>query len=272
MHGRWIGGRRRPRGTRLWACLVLAVATALPSAPTTVAAQGPDDDAIARGDDLHRRLRPLEALESYQTVLRRDSAHVGALWRAAREAVNLGMLTGDAGARREWFEAAETYGRRAATADSTSTEAWTWFAIAMGRRALGEGPRAKVRLSTEIRDAALRALALDSTAAAAHHVLGEWHAEIRRLGGLTRFAARTLLGADTFDEASWDDAERHLRRAVELEPEGLIHRLALARLLIDRDRPGEARAELQQVLDRPAVEPTDARHKQEAQDLLRDLG
>ncbi len=230
-----------------------------------------DDPAIVEGDELHRRLRPLDALESYQTLLRRDSTHAAALWRAAREAVNLGMLTGDAGARAEWYESAEAYARRAVASDSSSADGWTWLAIALGRRALGEGPRTKVRLSTEIREAALRALELDPDAAAAHHVLGEWHAEIRRLGGLTRFAARTLLGADTFDEATWADAERHLRRAVELEPGGLIHRLALARLLLDRDRPDEARLELQEVLDRPAVEPTDARHKQEAQDLLRDL-
>lgn len=280
MHRMRIGRPGRPAG--LGACWAACLATWLAAFPTAIAftpsglaSQASDvatDATVARGDELHRRLRPLEALESYQTVLRRDSAHVGALWRAAREAVNLGMLTGDAGAREEWFESAEAYGRRAVEADSTSDDAWVWLAIALGRRALGEGPRTKVRLSNEIREAASRALALNPEAAAAHHVLGEWHAEIRRLNGLTRFAARTLLGADTFDEASWDDAERHLTRAVELEPEGLIHRLALARLLLDRDRPDEARAELQEVLDRPAVEPTDARHKQEAQDLLRTLG
>lgn len=244
-------------------------------AQTEVAADAADPvvlEALARGDDLHRRLRPLDALEAFQEVMRRDSTHVGALWRAAREAVNLGMLTGDPGASEEWYETALVYGQRAVDRDSSSVEAWTWLAIALGRHALDQGPRARVRLAEEIQAAADRALALDSTAAAAHHVLGEWHAEIRRLSGISRFAARTLLGADTFDDASWSDAEHHLRRAVDLEPDGLIHRLALARVLIDLDREDEARSQLQEVLERPAIEPTDARHKQEAQDLLRRMG
>jgi tetratricopeptide (TPR) repeat protein len=227
---------------------------------------------LAEGDDLHRRLRPLEALERFQEILRRDSTEVEALWRASREAVNLGMLTGDPEARKEWYASAVQYGHRATRFDEANVDGWVWLAIALGRSALDEGPRTRVRLADEMHAAAVRALALDSTAAAAHHVLGEWHAEIRRLSGLTRFAARTLLGAGTFDQASWDEAEAHLRRAVELEPGGLIHRLALARLLLDRDRGDEARVQLQQVLERPAAEPTDARHKQEAQELLRRMG
>lgn len=228
-------------------------------------------DDLARGDDLHHRMRPLEALEVYQNVLAHDSTRVDALWRAAREAVNLGMLTRDDGARTEWYESAIAYGRRAVAIDTASVEGWVWLAIAQGRRALNVGPRARVRLANEIHASAQRALALDSTAAAAHHVLGEWHAEIRRLGGLTRFTARTLLGAEAFDQASWDDAEHHLRRAVELDPHGLIHHLALARVLLDRDQTDDARTHLEAVLTRPAREPTDALHKQAAQELLRDL-
>jgi hypothetical protein len=58
---------------------------------------------------------------------------------------------------------------------------------------------------------------------------------------------------------------------VELDPHGLIHHLALAHVLLDRDRADEARTHLEAVLARPAREPTDALHKQEAQDLLRAL-
>jgi Flp pilus assembly protein TadD len=228
--------------------------------------------ALARGDDLHDRLRPLEALEVYRGILAHRPSHPRALVRATREAVHLGMLAGDPGARREWYASAVDYGRRAVATDSTDVDAWSWLGVALGRYALDVGPRARVRLAEEVRSAALRALALDSTAAPAHHVLGEWHAEIRRLNGFTRFAARTLLGADAFELASWDEAEAHLRRAVHLEPDGLIHHLALARILLDRGRTDEARDELGEVLVRSAREPSDARHKQEAQELLRGLG
>ncbi len=250
--------------SRLLAALLFVVAPALASAQET----GP----VARGDDLHARMRPLEALEAYQAALRADSSRYEALWKATREAVDLGMLTGDEGARREWYLSAVDYARRAVAADSTRAEGYTWLGVALGRQALQEDPRTKVRLAEEIRDAARRALALDPGAAGAHHVLGQWHAEIRRLGGLTRFAARHLLGAEVFDEADWDEAESHLRRATELEPSGLIHHLELARVLLDRDRPDEARKELEQVLERPAREPIDPLLKQKAQELLQALG
>lgn len=253
---------------------VLLVAFAIGHA-TSLRAQDdtpPGDAVVERGDELHALMRPLAAYDVYQEALTRDSTHYAALWRSAREAVNLGMLTGDEEARDEWYRTAVGHARRAVEADSTGSDGLVWLAISLGRQALHEGARTRVRLADEMRGIALRALEADSMSASAHHVLGEWNAEIERLGGLSRFAARTLLGADTFDEASWDDAEMHLRRAVELDPRGLIHRLALARVFLDRDRPDEARSQLREVLELPAVEPTDALHKQEAQELLRDLG
>jgi Flp pilus assembly protein TadD len=111
-------------------------------------------------------------------------------------------------------------------------------------------------------------LALDSLSAGAHHVLGEWHAEIRRLSGLERWAARELLGLDEIGNASWDDAVEHLERAVALAPDVLVHRLDLARAYLDVGRKEDARRELQEVLDLPAVEPIDSLQKESAIRLL----
>jgi Tfp pilus assembly protein PilF len=128
-----------------------------------------------------------------------------------------------------------------------------------------------VRLAEEVRRQALRVLELDSLHAGAHHVLGQWHAEVRRLSGVSRFFARHVLGAEVLDQASWDQAVRHLERAVELAPQGIIHHLELARVYLDRDREADARDELREVLQRPALEPTDPLHKQEAVRLMGEL-
>jgi tetratricopeptide (TPR) repeat protein len=115
------------------------------------------------------------------------------------------------------------------------------------------------------------ALEIDSTAAGAHNVMGEWHAEIQRLGGLTRFAAERLLGADTFRLASWDEAVRHLTRAVELEPGAIIHRLALARVYLDLGQEAEAVTQLLRAVELPTLQPTDPLNRREAEELLRRL-
>ena len=101
-----------------------------------------------------------------------------------------------------------------------------------------------MRLAVEVREAALEALALDSANAGAHHVLGVWHAEVRRLSGVERWLARRLLGGAIFEEASWEAAEGHLLTSVALDPGGLIHHQDLAKLYLDRGRTEEARFQL----------------------------
>lgn len=261
-----------------FAIAVFLVLTALMSTAGPGGAQtappnrsGPSDRLVAEGDSLRGLLRPLKALERYQAALEMDSAHYEALWKSSREAVTLGMLAADQDASKEWYRTAEGYARRAVGKAPADARGHEWLAISLGRRALREGPRTRVELSEAVRREALAALAADSLSPAAHHVLGQWNAEVRRLSGITRLVARKLLGGDAMDQASWEAAERHLRRAVELAPSGLVHRLELARILIDTDRPELARDHLRMVLDLPPVDPADPLHKQDAQELLRRL-
>jgi len=228
----------------------------------------PADLRIAAGEQAHTMLRPLDALSRFEGVLRTDSANYDALWRASREAVDLGMLATRRDVEARWYGRAERYGRRAVRLRPAGVEGLEWLAITLGREALDEGPRQKVRLALEIRGLALKTLVLDPRSAAAHHILGMWNAEVRRLSGITRWTARKFLRAEVFREASWAEAERHLRAAVRLDPGGLIHHLDLAEVYLDLHRPEEARRELREVLERPAVEPTDPLLKERARDLL----
>lgn len=255
------------RWARLAALLVLASPAIEGRAQTvTVTVR----DGVTRADDLHADLRPAEALESLRGALQTDSTRFDALWRASREAVNLGMLADDdeAGA---WYATAVDFAERAVGARPDSARGYQWLSIALGRQALLEGPRSRVRLAVAVRENALRALQIDSTAAGAHNVLGEWHAEIQRLGGLSRFAAERLLGAETFRLASWDEAVRHLTRAVELGPEVIIHRLALARVYLDLGQEAEAMTNLLRAVELPILQPTDPLLRREAEELLRRL-
>jgi tetratricopeptide (TPR) repeat protein len=226
-------------------------------------------DGVTRADDLHADLRPDEALESLRGALQSDSTRFDALWRASRETVNLGMLADDDDDARAWYAASVDFAQRAVRSAPDSAQGYQWLSIALGRQALLEGPKTKIRLAVEVRENALIAVEIDSTAAGAHNVLGEWHAEIQRLGGLARFTAERLLGADTFRLASWEEAVRHLTHAIELEPDALIHRLALARVYLDLNRPADARTQLARAVELPTLQPTDPGSRREAEELLR---
>lgn len=225
--------------------------------------------SIDRAEELHYRMRPRDAMDTLEAAVERHPGHEGALLAAAREALTLGILSSEADESERWYQTSEEYARRALEVDSTSLEARYWLAAALGRRALMESPRSRVRMAKEIRTLADRILAGDLDHAGAHHVIGMWHAEIRGLRSVTRFFAEHLLGADEFDDASWVAAIEHLERAVELDPAMLLFRIDLARVYAERDRPEEARAQLREVLDRPTIHPIDPRLKQEAQELLK---
>lgn len=224
---------------------------------------------VAEADAAHTALRPGEALEYLEQALQIRPDDFEALWRAAREAVNLGMLASSGDEAKHLFESAEAYAQRARAANPRSPTGGEWLAIALGRRALQEGPRTRVHLAVQIREVALETLAADSTNAGAHHVLGEWNAQISRLSGIERWMARKFMGGGVFEEANWEDAVHHLQKAIRYDPSGLIHYLDLAKVYLDLGREEDARDALRQVLERPAVEPVDPLHKQEAQDLLR---
>jgi len=231
----------------------------------------PPSAGILRADQLHGRLQPEAALDSLDSLLQRQPENYHALWRAAREAVSLGMLDLDPTDAKIYYDRAEAYARRAIDVNPGGVDGQHYLAVAMGRQALSEGIRARVQMAEGVRAQAELVLSMDSLYASAHHVLGMWHAEVKRLDRLSRFVARRILGGDGFGDASWEDAEAFMRRAVELEPEVIMHHLELARILLDRDREDEAREELRIVLDLTINEPIDPLHQQRAQELLRDL-
>lgn len=260
---------------RRWFAFVLSIlASLLASADVASAIQNPQAgnsgaaDGIRAGDALHEQFRPLEALAEFQAILVGEPHRHDALWRAARESVTLGMLALDPDRAREWYREGEEYARGAMAADANRPEGHEWLAIALGRRALEEGPRGRVQMAEEIRAAAGAILAMDPDNPGGLHVLGRWNAEIMRLRGVTRFMARRLLGGKSFDEASWDEAQRLLERATTLAPQRLIHHFDLALIYLDRDDPERARAALREVMERPAIDPVDPLLKQQAVELL----
>jgi len=55
------------------------------------------------------------------------------------------------------------------------------------------------------------------------------------------------------DKANWDDAVRHLERAVAIAPNHIYHRLELAEVYTDLGRYSKARAQLQVIARCPRL-------------------
>jgi Flp pilus assembly protein TadD len=151
-------------------------------------------------------------------------------------------------------------GRRAAAAD----------AAALGRRALFADVRPTARLAQTAYDAARRALALDSTNAFAHNVVGKVNSEVSNLPTFYRWLAANVLGITAARRASWTVAEHHLRRAIALDPAMIRFRVDLGELYLRTGRRADAARTLREVATLSRRHPPDAKFQAEAAAMLRD--
>ena len=248
---------------------LLLAAAAGPLAGQTVADHVAMGVAAIEAHDLRTGLAHFEA------ALSLDSTDYAANWRAAFALLDQGELIPDTLARGErdsLFARAEVLARRAVAADSLGPEGHFAVGATVGRASLTMGKKERIRRAKVIRDEALRALALDPSHDGAYHVLGRWNAEIMRLSGLSRFFAKSFLGAGIFGQASWEEAIANLQKAVELDPERIYHRLELARIYADRKRYQEALDQLGRIASLPDRELLDPLYRERAIELGRRIG
>ena len=242
---------------------VLIAATIVLSAPLSAQTAA---EHIVVGDRAHDAMDASAALAHYEAAIQVDANNAEALWRASREAVDLGEF--DDARRDSLYQLGEQYARRAVQANPGSSMAHFALAKAIGRRALSMGSRDRVKFAGVVRQEALEALRLDSLNAGALHIMGRWHANIMRLSGMSRFIARNLLGGRIFSEANWRDATAYLERAAALEPDRVVHKLELASVYADNDNTARARETYQAALQLKPVEYNDRRYLEQAQRQL----
>ncbi len=237
-----------------------------------MAARGQDVPAVIDLADRDRAaFNASSALNRYEAALAGAPSNYELLWRAAREASDLGEAAPDVPKRSELYRRAEGYARRAVASNTAGADGHFMLAVALGRTALTLGSRDRVRYAAEIRAEALSAVKVDPRHAGALHVLGVWNAEVMRLNSFARFAARNFLGGKVFDQASWPEAIRYLEAAVAADPDRITHKLDLAEIYADTGDKPKARASCETVARMPSVEFNDARYKQSCERLIAKL-
>lgn len=175
------------------------------------------------------------AAEEWKTLLAADPRNFEAAWKLARADYWLG---GHAAApeRRAFLEHGIDAGRVASTLMPNRPEGHFWIAANMGALAESYGIRAGLKYRGPIKDELETVLRLDPAfqSGSADRALGRWYFKVPGLFG-----------------GSHKHAEEHLRASLAYDPQSTATHFFLAELLIDDHRKGEARAELQKVIDAP---------------------
>jgi tetratricopeptide (TPR) repeat protein len=228
-------------------------------------------DPVALGDKDYLALNAAGALTHYEQALAADARNFDALWKASRSAVDIGSYSPDDAKRSALFARAEQYARRAIALNPTSPEGHFALARALGKTALAQSVRARVKYATSIRSEALECLKYDPTYAGCLHVMGMWNAEVMRLSGLTRMIAKNFLGGQVFGSASWASAVSYMQKSVAADPDRIVHHLDLGGIYRDTGDRGRARSEFETVLRLPVTDVNDPHYKDEAKAALESL-
>jgi len=177
------------------------MALALAAAASPLAAQNASEH-IKLGDSATAALQPEVALRHFQAALALDSTNYEANWKAARAIADVAkQIEGNADSLKKRRDSLYTVGRsfaeRAIRADSLGADGHYSLAMVLGRLSRTKGSKERVRYAKQIYDEANRAVALNPNHDGAHHVLGAWNAEVKRLSGFQRFFAKALFGGGT---------------------------------------------------------------------------
>jgi tetratricopeptide (TPR) repeat protein len=268
----------------------LVLLAAIPARP--LAAQLTVAQHVALGDSARAALHSEDALRHYQAAADLILKGVGtqleqvagvhptnpeysqALWKAAREIADVAkQVLGDSLQQRRdsLYLLGRTWAEQSIAFDSLDANSHFALALVVGRLARTKSGKAKVRFGQLVYDETTRALQLDSTHDAAHHIMGIWNDEVMNLSGLLKFFAKTLFGGGFLANASWAGARSHMEKAVALNPGNVYHRLELAMVYLDVDQPEKALEQLQAIEGLPIGDPMDPYYKRVAAEALADL-
>ena len=251
--------------------LLTLLAAAVIAVPARAGAQHAAEH-IALGDSAGL-MHPDVQLRHYQAALAIDSLSYEANWKAARAIADVAkQIQGNADSlknrRDSLYSVGRGYAERAIRADSTKADGHYALAMVLGRLSRTKGSKERVKYAKIIYDEAARAVQINPDHNFAHHVLGAWNAEVKRLSGFQRFFAKALFGGGFMSKANWPDAVSHLERAVAIRPDWIYHRLELAQVYVDIGQYSKAREQLQVIPTLRDEDVLDAKYKDDAAALL----
>ena len=132
-----------------------------------------------------------------------------------------------------------------------------------------EGNREKFEASRIIKSAADKVIKLDPGSDLGWHVLGRWHLALAGVSALQRALAQFAYGK--LPDSTYGDAARCFEKAIELNPNRLMHYIELGRVYANMGRTGEARSLITKGLAMRDTEKDDPETKRQGQELLANL-
>ena len=234
-------------------------------------AGGGEDAAtlMAKGDQFDKQLLATEALENYLPANKIEPDNVDLLVRIARQYRH---LMADASSKKEKLRLGGVsleYANRAATLAPKNAEAQLSPAISYGKMLPFMGSKDQVNAAPRIKASVDRALELDPNNDNAWHILGRWNRTLADVNSVKRVLAKALYGG--LPVTTNEEAEKCLLKAIEINPNRLIHYIELGHIYVQMGRKEEARKYIEKGLAMPDKEKDDPEMREVGRQLLEKL-
>lgn len=227
------------------------------------------DDLIKKGDEHYDKLEASEALKCYLPAEQIEPENATLLVKIARQFRHLMTDAKDKDNKLRLGRTALGYSRRAVKLAPNDPEAQLALAISYGKILPLVGNKERVESSRVIKVAAEKTVKLDPDNDLGWHVLGRWHLVVAEVSGVKRALAQVVYGK--LPPATYQDAERCFEKAIELNPNRLMHYIELGRTYAGMDRKDEARKYLAKGLSMRETEKDDPETKEKGRELLQKL-
>ncbi len=227
-------------------------------------------DLVAKGDTAFEKFDNQAAMEAYQKAMEKDPQCYEAAWKLARAYVDLGEKLPDKEQRKAYYLKAHEMATKAVEINPNAARGHLFLSISLGRVALDEGGKEKVKKSKEIKREVDKALAIDPNDDIAWHVLALWNRNISTLSWIEKKFADIFLGGIP-KEASVEKAVECLKKAIEIKSSHINHHLELGITYEELDKKDLAIKEYEKVLELPMSDADDKDYKAKAEKRLEEL-
>lgn len=225
---------------------------------------------IQKGDEADKKWKTGEALEAFLAAEKLEPRNPDILRRIATQYCLSMVDVGSSAEKRAIGEKALGYARRAIELAPRNGNAQVVMAVCCGRLAKHLPNKEKIETSKLVRQHAELAMQLAPRNDLPHYVLGVWHYELANLNAVLRAVAGMVYGA--LPAASNDEAEKHFRKARQLDPGRVATVLELGRTIaLNSARKDEARLLFEAALKMPTRDKDDPEMKRRAKAALEGL-
>jgi tetratricopeptide (TPR) repeat protein len=223
------------------------------------------DTLIAEGDLFYAKLQASEALKYYLPAEKIEPNNVRLLVHISREYRHLMSDESDRTGKVKLGSMAVEYAKRAAAIDPKDPDAQLAVAISYGKVQPYEGYRLRFDAVHVIKNAADKTLELDPHNDLGWHVLGRWYQGLAEVDPLHRALAQALGG---LPPATYQDAATCFEKAIQLNPNRLMHYIALGKVYVEMGKKDEGCRLIQKGLAMQCTEKDDPETKHEGEETL----